>query len=69
MAGSDPATFTRERPGMSAFVLEDGVLYHTYSTYARGLDGCGHVSVAGPRSQGTQRDRHVVAPSDQYGKR
>ena len=29
----------RERPGMSAFVLEDGVVYHTYSTYARGLDG------------------------------
>ena len=24
---------------MSAFVLEDGVAYHTYSTYARGLDG------------------------------
>jgi predicted dithiol-disulfide oxidoreductase (DUF899 family) len=39
LAGTDPATFTRERPGMSAFVLEDGVLYHTYSTYARGLDG------------------------------
>jgi predicted dithiol-disulfide oxidoreductase (DUF899 family) len=38
-AGTDPATFTRERPGMSAFVLEDGVVYHTYSTYARGLDG------------------------------
>ena len=27
------------RPGMSAFVLEDGVVYHTYSAYARGLDG------------------------------
>jgi predicted dithiol-disulfide oxidoreductase (DUF899 family) len=39
MAGTDAATFTRERPGMSAFVLEDGVVYHTYSTYARGLDG------------------------------
>jgi predicted dithiol-disulfide oxidoreductase (DUF899 family) len=38
-AGTDAATFTRERPGMSAFVLEDGVVYHTYSTYARGLDG------------------------------
>jgi predicted dithiol-disulfide oxidoreductase (DUF899 family) len=36
--GSDPATYTRERPGMSAFVLEDGVVYHTYSTFARGLD-------------------------------
>lgn len=37
--GTDAATYTRERPGMSAFVLEDGVIYHTYSTYARGLDG------------------------------
>lgn len=36
--GTDVATYTRERPGMSAFVLEDGVVYHTYSTYARGLD-------------------------------
>jgi predicted dithiol-disulfide oxidoreductase (DUF899 family) len=39
MAGTDVATYTRERPGMSAFVLEEGVVYHTYSTYARGLDG------------------------------
>lgn len=37
--GSDVATYTRERPGMSAFVLKDGVVYHSYSTYARGLDG------------------------------
>jgi predicted dithiol-disulfide oxidoreductase (DUF899 family) len=37
-AGTDWATFTREAPGMSAFVLEDGVVYHTYSAYARGLD-------------------------------
>src|SRR5438128_21174 len=39
MAGTDVATYTRERPGMSAFVLEDGVVYHAYSAYARGLDG------------------------------
>ncbi len=39
MAGTDPLTYTRERPGMSAFAREDGVVYHTYSTYARGLDG------------------------------
>jgi len=37
--GTDAATYTRERPGMSAFALEDGVVYHTYSTYARGVDG------------------------------
>jgi predicted dithiol-disulfide oxidoreductase (DUF899 family) len=39
MCKTDTPTYTRERPGMSAFVLEDGVVYHTYSTYARGLDG------------------------------
>jgi predicted dithiol-disulfide oxidoreductase (DUF899 family) len=39
MTGTDAATYTRERPGMSAFVLENGIVYHTYSTYARGLDG------------------------------
>jgi len=37
--GTDVATFLREAPGMSAFALEDGVVYHTYSAYARGLDG------------------------------
>jgi predicted dithiol-disulfide oxidoreductase (DUF899 family) len=39
MSGTDPATYTRERPGMSAFQLEDGVVYHAYSAYSRGLDG------------------------------
>jgi predicted dithiol-disulfide oxidoreductase (DUF899 family) len=37
--GTDAATYTRERPGLSAFVLEDGHVYHAYSTFARGLDG------------------------------
>jgi predicted dithiol-disulfide oxidoreductase (DUF899 family) len=37
--GTDSATYIRERPGMSAFALEDGVVYHIYSTYSRGLDG------------------------------
>jgi predicted dithiol-disulfide oxidoreductase (DUF899 family) len=37
--GTDAATYIRERPGVSAFALEDGVVYHTYSAYARGLDG------------------------------
>jgi predicted dithiol-disulfide oxidoreductase (DUF899 family) len=37
--GTDAATYTRDRPGLSTFVLEDGVVYHTYSTYARGVDG------------------------------
>ena len=37
-SGTDMAAYTRERPGMSAFVREDGAVYHTYSTYSRGLD-------------------------------
>ncbi|MGN6379802.1 MAG: DUF899 domain-containing protein [Gaiellales bacterium] len=37
--GTDWATYARERPGVSAFALEDGVVYHTYSAYSRGLDG------------------------------
>jgi predicted dithiol-disulfide oxidoreductase (DUF899 family) len=39
MSGTDVAAYTRERPGMSAFVLEGGAVYHTYSAYSRGLDG------------------------------
>jgi predicted dithiol-disulfide oxidoreductase (DUF899 family) len=37
--GIDVPTYARDRPGMSAFVMERGVVYHTYSSYARGLDG------------------------------
>jgi len=37
--GTDAPSFARDRPGLSAFVLEDGVVHHTYSAYARGLDG------------------------------
>jgi predicted dithiol-disulfide oxidoreductase (DUF899 family) len=38
MCGIDAATYARERPGVSAFVFVDGVVYHTYSAYARGVD-------------------------------
>jgi predicted dithiol-disulfide oxidoreductase (DUF899 family) len=38
MTGTDVPTYTREGPGMSAFALSDGIVYHTYSTYAGGLD-------------------------------
>jgi predicted dithiol-disulfide oxidoreductase (DUF899 family) len=37
--GTDAPTYVQDRPGVSAFVLEDGALYHTYSAYARGVDG------------------------------
>jgi predicted dithiol-disulfide oxidoreductase (DUF899 family) len=38
IVGTDWETFRREGPGMSAFALQDGDVYHTYSTYGRGLD-------------------------------
>jgi predicted dithiol-disulfide oxidoreductase (DUF899 family) len=38
MCGVDVPKYHSERPGMSALVLENGLVYHTYSTYARGVD-------------------------------
>jgi len=37
--GTDWPTYRQEGPGVSGFVLEDGVVYHTYSAYSRGIDG------------------------------
>jgi predicted dithiol-disulfide oxidoreductase (DUF899 family) len=70
MSGTDKATYTRERPGMSAFVLEDGVVYHSYSAYARGLDGLWGMyqwldrAPKGRNETGLWFRRH-----DEYGKR
>ncbi|HEY6257028.1 MAG TPA: DUF899 domain-containing protein [Xanthobacteraceae bacterium] len=70
MTGTDVATYLRERPGMSAFVLEDGIVYHTYSTYARGLDGLWGMyqwldrAPKGRNEKGVWWRRH-----DEYGKR
>ena len=36
--GADWPTYRQEGPGMSAFAIVDGVAYHTYSTYERGVD-------------------------------
>jgi predicted dithiol-disulfide oxidoreductase (DUF899 family) len=36
--GTDTAAYHRDRPGMSAFAIEDGAVYHTYSAFSRGLD-------------------------------
>jgi predicted dithiol-disulfide oxidoreductase (DUF899 family) len=36
--GTDPAGYMTERQALIAFALEDGVVYHTYSTYARGVE-------------------------------
>ncbi len=39
IVGTDWRTYRRQGPGVSAFALEDGVVYHTYSAYSRGIDG------------------------------
>jgi predicted dithiol-disulfide oxidoreductase (DUF899 family) len=39
MCGTDAPTFIRDRPGLSTFVREDDAIYHTYSSYGRGVDG------------------------------
>jgi predicted dithiol-disulfide oxidoreductase (DUF899 family) len=68
--GVDRATFVRERPGMSAFVLEDGIVYHTYSTYARGVDalwGMWHWLDRAPK--GRNETGHWWRRHDEYEKR
>jgi predicted dithiol-disulfide oxidoreductase (DUF899 family) len=37
--GTSAPAYSLDRPGMSAFAMEDGVVYHTYSAYSRGVDG------------------------------
>ena len=70
MSGTDAATYTRERPGVSAFVLEDGVVYHTYSAYSRGVDALWGMyqwldrAPKGRNEEGAWWRRH-----DEYGKR
>jgi len=67
--GTDAATYTRDRPGMSTFVQQDGVVYHTYSTYARGLDGLWNMyqwldrAPLGRNEEGIWWKRH-----DEYGR-
>jgi predicted dithiol-disulfide oxidoreductase (DUF899 family) len=36
--GTDPAGYLEEGPGLSTFAVADGIVYHTYSTYARGQE-------------------------------
>jgi predicted dithiol-disulfide oxidoreductase (DUF899 family) len=70
MSGTDVPSYHRDRPGMSAFALEDGVIYHTYSTYARGVDpffGVYHWLDRAPKG----RNEHGVwwRRHDEYDKR
>jgi predicted dithiol-disulfide oxidoreductase (DUF899 family) len=68
--GTSVPTYVLDRPGVSAFALEDGVVYHTYSSYARGLDGLWGMyqwldrAPLGRNEQGIWWRRH-----DEYGQR
>jgi len=68
--GTDVATYTRERPGMSAFVREDGVVYHTYSAFARGVDGLwGMYQWLDRAPRGRNETEIWFRRHDEYGKR
>jgi predicted dithiol-disulfide oxidoreductase (DUF899 family) len=70
MTGTDVATYAREQPGMSAFAVEDGVVYHTYSTYARGLDGLwGAYQWLDRAPKGRNESGYWWHRHDEYGKR
>ncbi len=70
MTGTDVATYSRDRPGISTFVMEDGVIYHCYSAYSRGVDGLWNVyqwldrAPKGRNESGVWMRRH-----DEYGRR
>jgi predicted dithiol-disulfide oxidoreductase (DUF899 family) len=68
--GTDWPTYVRERPGVSAFVLEDGAVYHTYSAYARGLDGLwGMYQWLDRAPRGRNEEGFWWRRHDEYGKR
>jgi len=68
--GVDWPTFLRERPGVSAFALEDDVVHHTYSAYARGLDGLwGMWQWLDRAPKGRNETGHWWRRRDEYGKR
>jgi predicted dithiol-disulfide oxidoreductase (DUF899 family) len=69
MCGTDAPTYARERPGVSAFVLEDGVVYHTYSTYSRGVDAIwGMYTWLDRASKGRNETGVWWKCNDEYGK-
>jgi predicted dithiol-disulfide oxidoreductase (DUF899 family) len=68
--GTDAPGYSRDRPGLSAFVLEDGVVHHTYSSYARGVDAIWSMY---PWLDRAPKGRNETGPwwrrHDEYGKR
>jgi predicted dithiol-disulfide oxidoreductase (DUF899 family) len=68
--GTDVPTYSRDRPGLSAFVLDDGAVYHTYSAYARGVDGLwGMFQWLDRAPKGRNQPRPWWRRHDEYDKR
>ena len=66
-SGTDIREFLQERPGMSTFVLMDGAVHHTYSAYARCLDGLwGAYQWMDRAPLGRHGDDHVWVRHDEY---
>ena len=71
-AGTDAAGFMRDRPGVSAFVLRDGAVHHTYSSYSRGVDGLWNMyqwldrTPLGRNEQGAWWRRHDEYAPDEH---
>jgi predicted dithiol-disulfide oxidoreductase (DUF899 family) len=67
IVGTDWETYRREGPGVSAFTLEGGVVYHSYSAYARGLDGLwGMYQWLDRAPRGRNEDGHWWRRHDEY---
>lgn len=68
--GTDTATYHRDRPGLSAFVLEGGDVYHTYSSYGRGVDAIwGMYQWLDRAPKGRNEQGPWWKRNDEYGKR
>jgi predicted dithiol-disulfide oxidoreductase (DUF899 family) len=68
--GTDVGGYLTEAPGMSAFALDDGVVYHTYSTQARGLEflmGYYPILDRAPRGRDETSSVHWIRRHDEYG--
>jgi predicted dithiol-disulfide oxidoreductase (DUF899 family) len=69
-AAADAAAKAWEMPGMSAFALQDGAVHHTYSTYARGLDGLwGMYQWLDRAPLGRNEPQRWLRRRDEYGRR
>ena len=67
--GTDWPTYTREAPGMSAFILDNGIVYHTYSAFARGLDVLWNMYQWLDRApKGRNETEFWIRRHDEYGK-